>query len=356
MAHSTWTTFDAVGSSTRARLVGDNDLLQGGFYAVLRKLECLFREAPRFGESITPSAEPVRLTQDPSLAFRAWAFQPLNSKSAERASLHPQLRTTFFGLYGPHGPLPTHLTQLVADRAQHHGDGALRAFLDIFQHRMITLFYRAWADSQPSVQRDRPQSDNFALRLGALIGCPAAQFDKVDALCLFSATHLSCHTRHAEGLTKLLQASLGVPACVEEFMGQWLTIPEAYTWRVAGSEDAAAMGVLGESTRIGTEVWERQAKFRVVLGPLSLREYEQFLPGGAGGALLAGLVQRYAGPELSWDLRLVLREPERSGVMLAQVGVLGRTSYLAQSDGGTFYFEDLVIDACDLTLEGHRDE
>lgn len=320
-----------------------------GFYAALRRIECAYPEHPRLGESSSPAKEPVRLGQPPSLGFTPRALVSVIDGEGERPA---RLNVGFFGLFGPHGALPLHLTEYAYQRSAQQGDHTLAGFADLFHHRLLSLRYRAWANVQPSVNADRPERDRYARYLGALIGqgtaARAAAPDELDHACLFAAVHAATQTRHAEGLAKLLEAFFGVPVAVEEFVGGWLQIPEAYRWRVPAGDAApaqGALGVLGESSRIGTEVWDHQAKFRVVMGPLGRAEYEALLPGGARLRQLVALVERYAGPELAWDVRLVLREPDRRAAVLGVVGALGRTAHLGSSgDADALAFEDLVLD------------
>jgi type VI secretion system protein ImpH len=102
--------------------------------------------------------------------------------------------------------------------------------------------------------------------------------------------------------------------------------------------------VLGESARLGTQVYDRQSRFRVIVGPLALEAYRRFLPGGDLLAQLIELVQRYAGDELRWDARLILREPDRRATILGSAGLLGQTANLGQADVGAATFQDLIID------------
>jgi type VI secretion system protein ImpH len=350
MAHSSRSASHVVSVDVARPSLGE--LLGGNplhltFFAALRKLESVYRDAPRFGEAVDPALEPVRLGQDPSLAFRGSALTDVQDGDGTTPA---RVRVSYLGAFGPHGPLPTHLTQYIEDQRRHRGDGTWVGFLDIFHHRMISLFYRAWANAQPTVCRDRPEADRFARYLGALIGQsttaqprPASDLDQL-ALC--AATHFVGATRHGEGLRKTLQLCLGVPVAIEEFVGQWLDIPSEYCWVVPASlpEAESAIGVLGESTRVGTQVYERQSKFRVIVGPVPLEEYRRFLPNGDLLAQLIELVRRYVGDELCWDLRLILREADRRATILGSVGLLGQTANLGQSDGGVVTFQDLMLD------------
>jgi type VI secretion system protein ImpH len=328
-----------------------------GFYAALRRLECHFRSKPRFGAAAHPADEPVRLAQDPSLAFRAHTITSLEEGGPD----HPaRIGVGFFGAFGPHGPLPTHLTEYAFERKRHHGDGAFLGFLDIFHHRLLSLLYRAWADSRATVSHDRLDDDRFARRLGALIGLPAGldgdPYSQLDYACLFSAGHFVGQTRHAEGLAKTLRASFGVPARIEELVGCWLAIPDNACWRIPDGDGSRAreaeppLGVLGESTRVGTEVYDQQSAFSVVLGPLRRADYERFLPGGQHLSLLVELVDRYAGLELAWTLRLVLSEPERRPAVLGIEGRVALTAHLASAEDTVHApFEDLLIDPEELS-------
>jgi len=290
------------------------------FYAALRKLESLFRGSPRFGEALDPALEPVRLGQDPSLAFRGSALTEVRDGDATTPA---RVRVSYFGAFGPHGPLPTHLTQYVDDRRR-RGDGT-------------------WA-------ADRPETDRFAHYLGALIGHSTRAKPRppthLDELALGAATHFVGPTRHADGLRKTLELCFGVPIAIDEFIGQWLEIPAVYCWVLPASlpDAGSALGVLGVSSRVGTQVYDRQSKFRVIVGPVALDEHRRFLPGGDFLAELSELVRRYVGDELRWDMRLILREADRRATILNSVGLLGQTANLGQSDGGVTTFQDLLID------------
>ncbi len=128
------------------------------FYQTLRRLECLYAEKPRWGEALRPVDEPVRLGQDPDLSFAPAPLAAFDRPAGQT----PHLQVRLFGLLGPNGPLPLHLTEYARERLRHAGDPTLSRFLDMFHHRFIALFYRAWAQAQPHVNRDRPGQDRFA--------------------------------------------------------------------------------------------------------------------------------------------------------------------------------------------------
>ncbi|HEY2735841.1 MAG TPA: type VI secretion system baseplate subunit TssG [Polyangiales bacterium] len=315
-------------------------------YQLLRRLESRYPAAPRIGRAIRLAQEVVRLGQEPSLAF---APGPIASVRAPTERKPFRLLVNCFGLLGPNGPLPLHLTEYVRQREKHNGDSSLARFLDLFHHRMLSFFYRAWADAQPAVQCDRAASDRFAVYVGALQGIGMPSLRDRDALPdpakLYYAGRFAAQVRNAAGLTDLLSDYFALPTEVEEFVGEWVEIPDGYRWRVGDAmraPDQPLLGRLGESTHLGSRVWLRQSRFRIVLGPLTRAEFDRVAPGGAALAALVALVRGYAGDELKWDLRLKLKleavpDFQLGASSLGQSTWLGGGAALAPSD-------DLVFD------------
>jgi type VI secretion system protein ImpH len=249
------------------------------------------------------------------------------------------------GLLGPNGPLPLHLTEYARDRQRNHDDPTFARFLDVFHHRMLSLFFRGWAQAQPTVGFDRPEEDRFGVYLGSLAGVGMPSYRQRDAMPDLAKQHytghLSCQTRHADGLGSILGDFLKLPVKLEEFVGHWLILPRDCHWRLG---ESATTGTLGVSTTVGARVWDRQYKFRVRIGPLSLRDYERMLPGGLSLKRVVAIVRNYVGDQLEWDLHLILRQAEVPTIRLGAAGQLGWTTWIASQplarDG-----DDLLLNA-----------
>jgi type VI secretion system protein ImpH len=318
------------------------------FYQTLRRLECLFEEKPRWGRALRPIDEPVRLGQDPDLTF---APSPLASFSTHGGRA-PRLQVRLFGMFGPNGPLPIHLTEYAHERLQHAGDPTLTRFLDIFHHRFLALFYRAWAQAQPSVNRDRPRDDRFTAYVGTFVGIAPPSFRNRDAVPdlakLFHVGALIRQVRNTEGLTQILEHFFRVPVRIEEFVGHWMRLDARE--RTFLSPGRAR---LGAGAVIGGRVWDRQYKFRIHLGPLTLREYESFLPGGQPLRKLVDWVRTYLCFELDWDVRLVLKRDEVPTLTLGGGTRLGWTSWLGRRRKTT-HADDLHLDPEAFVANGAR--
>lgn len=295
-------------------------------FQALRRLECEHADRPRLGESSRPTEDAVRLGQEPSLAFAPSTIASFSPAEAQRPA---RLGVYAFGLFGPNGPLPLHLTEYARDRQRNHADRTFEAFADLFHHRMLSLLYRAWAEAEPSVSFDRPDADRFALYVGALFGLGMRSLrdrdELPDATRLHFAGRLACPTRGDEGLRDLVADFLGVPAEVETFVGEWVELPPESLCRLDDSPEAAA---LGATAVLGRRLWTRDQRFRLVLGPLSLPEYRRLLPGGGSLKRLAALVRSYTGNVLGWDVRLVLRCQEAPPPTLGSGMQLGFTCWV----------------------------
>ncbi len=314
------------------------------FYQAMRLIECRYADKPRLGKSIKASDDPVRLAQAVEMDFAPSALAAWESGNDGRRD---RLLVRFLGLFGPNGPLPLHLTEYARDRSRNHDDPTFSRFADIFHHRMLSLFYRVWADVQPTVSYDRieqgNEEDRFSGYLGSLFGIDALYLRDRDSMPDRAKLHfaglLSCQTRHADGLLAIVAHYFGIATRITEFVGEWMEITLREQTRLGMHEQA---GKLGQSTVLGASVYGCQHKFRIVLGPMGLERYRFLLPGQFGLTELVAIVRNYIGDELVWDVNLILRKEEVPPLRLDGVAQLGWTSWLGNKTMGT--------DADDLTL------
>ena len=245
----------------------------------------------------------------------------------------------FFGLFGPNGPLPLHLTGYARERRMHKGDETFARFADLFHHRLLLLFYRAWAQAQPTVSFDRPHEDRFADYVGSMIGVGGTPWHARDATPdharLAFAGLLSRQVRNADGLARLLSGFLGKQVRVEQFVGRWMPLPEAERSRIGRRAASRRMATaqLGQSAVLGRAVFDRQHHFRVHIGPLSLAAFEALLPVGRALPALQALLTHYAGLEYGWDLRLELDKTQTPPCRPGISGRLGWTTWLGAPPG-----------------------
>ncbi|VXB13998.1 putative cytoplasmic protein [Burkholderia sp. 8Y] len=281
------------------------------FFQALRLIEQMHAERARLGRSASPGDDAVRLSQEPELIFHPTT---LGGYTAGEGDKPGRLAVNFLGLLGPNGPLPTHLTAYVRERARNANDPTLARFLDVFHHRMLSLFYRAWADAQPVVSADRPQEDRIADYVGSFFGFGAPGMHNRDAVPDHARRHfagvLAAPTRHAGGLRLILARFFGVPVAIEPWRGNWIALPADSLTRLGDAR-------LGVSAVAGTRVWDCQHKFRIVIGPLGYADFVRFLPGGASLRKLRDWVRSYVRDPLDWELALHLKRDDVPALRLA---------------------------------------
>ncbi|MFA6231093.1 MAG: type VI secretion system baseplate subunit TssG [Rhodanobacter sp.] len=298
------------------------------FFDAVRRIECAYPDYPRLGESTKPSEDPVRLCQTPSLAFAPRMLDRLEKPAGGKPA---RLHGLFFGLFGPNAALPLHLTEYALDRQINGRDHTFTAFANIFHHRMMSLFYRSWADAQPTVQYDRPAQDRFGLYMGALVGLATPHLSDCDAMPdrfkRFFAGRLLQQARNAEGLQTLLQDFFRIPVRVLEFVAEWMRLPPEAHLQLGRSTQVAALGL---ATVMGEQVWGAQQRFRLRIGPLDGAQFDHFLPGGEALKQLVSAVKTYAGEERAWDVQLVLKRAEVPTTQLGQAGRMGLTTWIGR--------------------------
>lgn len=308
-----------------------HDLLQ-----TLRRIQALESDAPRLGEALRPRDEAVRLGQDAELDFAA-----ANVHSVRTDRPVPRIGQRAFGLFGPMGPMPLHLSEYLRERERQHNDPTLARFADLFHHRALLLFFRAWAQSRPEVHHDRPWDDDFARWLSSLFGQggPAfAQRSRVaDNAKRLHAAWLMRGPRNAEGLAAVIRQYFGLPVRVEVCVGHWLDLDEQDRTQLRRASAPPRNTALGQNAVLGQRVWDRQSLARLHLGPLSLSQFLSLQADEPTWLALRDWVREYLGLTVAVDLLLILRPDEVPALRLRRPHAaggegsrLGRNTWLGQ--------------------------
>jgi type VI secretion system protein ImpH len=327
-------------------------------WQLLRWFDARHPALPALGRAQKPVDEPLRIGQEPSMAF---APAQVHAFEAGVEGRPPRLEILGFGLFGPNGPLPLHLTEYARERLRNYGDRTFTRFADMLHHRFTLLFYRAWADAQSAPSLDRPGDDRFSRYAATLIHLGEATLRDRDAVPdhakLHVAGHLVRETRNAEGLERILSAFFRAAVRVEQWIFDWLPLAIEQRTRLGAGRVGEQLGV---GAVAGEKVPDVQSRFRIRIGPLTLGEYEAHLPGGRAFAQMLAWLRNYIGYELAWDARLVLRRDEVPRASLGGTMRLGWSTWIGErrSAGDA---DDLVLvhetiaarDARRAQLAGH---
>jgi type VI secretion system protein ImpH len=255
------------------------------------------------GNPVAPWREHVRFRTQASLDFPPSQIHEFRENGAQNGN-PPEMVVSFMGLTGPVGVLPPHYTEIIADRLRVK-DRTLHDFLDLFNHRMISLFYRAWEKYRFPLSYERGSDDLFTESLLSLVGLGTAGLRNrmgVRDESLLPYSGLAAQKPHsASALAAVIGEYFEIPASVAQFTGQWLELePADRTWL------GRANSQLGVSSVAGARIWDRQSKFRVRLGPLAYDRFTAFLPVGTAFNPVRELTRYFVGLEVDFDVQLVL--------------------------------------------------
>ena len=304
-----------------------DDPTKYNFFQALRLIEAAYSSSPRLGNSSRPREDKIRLKQKVDLAFASSTVESFALTGKKGGPGH--MSSYLFGVFGPNGPLPLHITEYVRERQHNARDNTFASFADMFHHRLISLFYRAWASAEPTASFDRADEDPFAKQTAAIAGLLGKAHRDRDAMPdlakLRFAGRLSNGSKNEDGLLAMISVFFRVPVKIESFVGSWLELEPSDQWQL-GVETRD--GGLGFGTSLGSRVWSRQSKFRIRIGPLDLKEYKRLLPGGISLYRLAAVVRNYLGEMLDWDVNLVLAPGQAPPIKLGEQGELGWTTWV----------------------------
>ncbi|KIN70272.1 Type VI secretion protein, VC A0111 family [Sulfitobacter noctilucae] len=312
-----------VGSDTLShfdKLVEDPE--KHHIFQAMRVIDAAYPDAPRLGDARRPREDRVRLGQEAELAFPP---STISSFKPGVGKLPGKLLNRFFGMFGPHGPLPLHLTEYARNRQRNQRDHTIVAFANMLTHRMMSLFYRAWRSGQPAASFDR-EDDEFERRVAAVAGFRGDAMQERDAMPDLSRRHFAAYmaqnSKNPDGLKSFLSAFFDVQVELEQFVGCWLQLEPDDRWEMG------SMARLGQTASIGNKVWSRTAKFRLRIGPLDRERYDRFLPGNEGFSRLEAIVRSYVGDSLDWDVQLILKGEDVPRAVLGGTTRLGQSSWV----------------------------
>ena len=329
-------------SEIEAELRGRSFLFD--FFQAVHLLERFFPGKSPVGRFNPPSAEVVRFAANSTLSFPASEVQSLEWPEQGPG----RMTVNFMGLTGPAGVLPLNYTALLAERL-HAGDHAAADFFDVFNHRIISLFYLAWEKHRFSIAYEREGLDSFSHHVLDLIGLgtPGLQdrLPVLDDSLLYYSGLLAQRPRSAEALRSLLSDYFEVPVEVEQFAGGWYPLDQ--------HTQTALQGGLGESEQlgfgavVGDEVWDQTARVRLNIGPLCLEQYQDFLPQGSAFESLRSLTNFFSNREFDFEVRLIL---DRQDVPPCELGAEGER---APQLGWHTYIktQPMKVDASDTILQ-----
>jgi type VI secretion system protein ImpH len=307
------------------------------------------RQAVRVLQQLARGAAPVGLGSDPgdeAVSFRSSLGAAFPASDIDRVDVPPQhdgarrpvLTVNFLGLGGAFGPLPVGLSELVARRAR-SGDTASRDFLDIFNHRLVSLMMRSWRLFRLALQDTTPEETSFAFYLFALLGLategmrvtrgrhPRNRLDGLDRSLLSLTGILNQKPFSLHAVERTLNVHFGVPVRAIPMRGVWLALEPAQRTAIGPSGQNRA---LGDGTVLGSRVWDQAGGILITLGPVGFHEALAFLPDGTAFREMRRLVDFLLGRAFALSLQLTINPQDMPISKLEKGGAmrLGWTAWL----------------------------
>lgn len=313
------------------------------FFQAVRLLQSNSGGRADVGHDARPRDEAVNFGAVASLGFPASAVHAIHDRAAEGRP--PLMEVAFFGLTGPSGVLPAFYSEMVIEEGE---NGPLRDFLRLFEHRLLSLFYRAWERNRPHLAASTEARGRFDGYLRSLAGLALDVEPRAAGTSDLAHSGLfASRRRSATGLQVLLEDVLNGPDSpidigihpihveIVPFIGRWIELDPACRLRLARSNR------LQSGTPLGSRVRDYQGKFRVRVGPLGLDQFRSLQPESPHGAFgsIVDLTTRFIGPEMEFDIELVLRADETPRSRLGRapdIVRLGRMRLLSRRAGDDF--------------------
>jgi type VI secretion system protein ImpH len=287
------------------------------FFQAVRLLQYLQPAKGSVGQFVEPRYEAAHFSAPSSMGFPAAEIQTL--EMAEEAPA--RMEVNFMGLTGPSGELPLVYTAYLMERAR-AGDSAMKDFLSMFDHRMISLFYRAWEKYRFTVPYERGERGGLKQYLLDEVGLGTAGLqnrqDVSDESLAFYSGLLSQQPRSAVALRQILSDYFEAPVEIVEFVGAWRKLDREGQCQLDDAEFGMGSARLGGGAVVGDEVWDPQSVVRLRIGPLGLARYREFLPTGSAYGPLKALTKFFSGHDLDFEVQLILNRSETPPLWLGE--------------------------------------
>jgi type VI secretion system protein ImpH len=289
------------------------------FFQAVRLLERLYPDRHPVGLFVSPKSEVVQFSSVPTLSFPASEIHDLQHNKDGSTTVF----VNFMGLSAAVGVLPHAYTEFLIERARVKDRGPAD-FFDLFNHRMISLFYRGWQKYRFYIAYERTGAgdDVISSRLMDLLGLGteslARRMDIADDACMYYVGLLGQRRPTAQGLKQLLEDYFEVPVVVEQFTGTWRRLPPDNLTFLR--DTGAFCERLGQGTIVGHEAWDQHGAITVRLGPMTFDRYREFLPGARANIELRSWLRLYTNREFDFVVQLVLERQEVPRMQLGDDG------------------------------------
>lgn len=304
------------------------------YYQSIRILAALRPESKSFGETENPKDDPVQIQS--RISYAAPASDIFSIFPNKHYGRPPIMTVNFLGIAGIQGPLPQPYTELITERLRHK-DTAFRDFLDMFNHRLASFWYRLQKKHVAGLEMVPVEKTSIGKIILDLAGLVDVNIEKELNVHSRSIVHFAPlfwqRQRNTAGLKQLLESYFKVKVRIQEFTGAWRNAPPEDWTRIGLSGQHQRLGI---STILGKRSWDQAAGVSIHLVGLSWQQYLSHLPGGHGNDTFKSLIRFYSGLGRTFDLMGTIKRHEIPASYLGAEFRLGQTTWLTRGQGQGF--------------------
>lgn len=301
-----------------AHMDGENDAY--AFFQLMRRVEAAIRSdrtdtdnpdavTSALGAELRARDEPIRLRAAQG------GHHPTDEVSRIKWDAKAQrldVFVEFLGLIGPSGALPSYYSEHAMNR-QRRSDHAFTEFLDLFHHRTLSFFYRAWKKYRPDTNFEATRGDGhdpMSTAIASVFGVNGEHLrDRLSLrdVSLYGYAGRLARRSNAQTLGAVLEDALQAPIAIKPFCGGWIAIADDDCSRL-GVDAGDCWNRLGVNAVVGHAYWDVQRKFRILVGPVSWDTFQQLLPGATMHERASDLARFSVGPGLAFDYAITLKK------------------------------------------------
>jgi type VI secretion system protein ImpH len=288
------------------------------------------------GEGFEPAIEKVRFSSSIRLSFPASDIENIEAPASPQSPT--MMEVNLLGIAGHFGPLPPPYTELLIDRLRKK-DHAMRSFLDIFNHRLISLLYRSRKNLRVAFALKKPEESRYASYLFSLMGLGTGKLhgrlNLPDRALLRYAGLLAQQPRSISALETILEDYFKLPVKMHSFTGQWFKLEQTQITKIGSAPPDGRNNKLGHSAVLGNKVWDQQTRFEIHIGPLNRQQFITLLPTGNQFGPLLSLAEFFAGQEYDFDIYLEIEKEAMPSAAFNDRTRLGWNSWLGTTQNQT---------------------
>lgn len=272
-------------------------------YTIERQLAAGKDQQRKVGHDSIPKNELIRFKSDQHLGFPGPSLNKVASRTSAKHESVLDMHVSFMGVTGTNGALPQHYTELVLERVKYKDTG-MRDFFDLFNHRLLSLYYRAWEKYQFPIgfeKNSQNHPDSFSTVLNELTG-------STNSLGKFYAGIFNRKVRNVAGLRQILSHFTGCEIEIEQFQGKWLALAKSEQTQLGQrSQPEGQFACLGVDASIGQKIWDISSSIKVVIKPDADSKINDYLNGGRTYQGVNQLISEYLGKSIQYKIQLEVK-------------------------------------------------